>query len=564
MPNIHTALPETQQSIFRPVVIAVVKQVQDITKMKDAIIYFPDDDKKVATSSGTIDSKDDRYVATTSKRMNEITVEEEIDREEISPTFFNGNEYTPILEDRLLGLILSPVYAKHNVTVTFNYSCPSQTEATRWLQEIRMNVARLRDINVHTVQYHYNLHKKFYDIIKQVYTLRETQAPYGQTFDQYIKTHTTPRLTVVGDIVGQDSVFAVAETQTEIYGIYEFEGLPTKPVKEKEGGMWSIGFTYRFNYDKPIGSHLRYPIMVHNQEMPLEFVSFTSDETRAIARSTVDSSRTQRALRIFRADTDMDRIKAEDGVIKIPIFDDFKPASYMRFTAGIIQALGQITETDQSSILSLQELGDVVLDDDVLQFLIESEYPYLNQPYKSIFHVDLYQNNIIQNYSHITVDSSLNISSTAMMTLRNQYHIRFSVVTDIDFITQDAIARLRKYPKVIYKVVKAINRAFRENPEMVKLNRTKPLTELEFNAIYRGLLGKEPGLKNSQVGWSIHGIFQRLGISQQLLHQITHESKGRLNTMIIGTLAYPKNKCDLGKEAQVGYLDIPLKSDVNY
>lgn len=543
MPNIHVSLPETEQSIFRPIVIGVVKQVQEITKLDAVDVYFPSGDK-YNTSGATLDSKTDLFVETTSKRMNYIQVEETIDPGEISPTFFNGKEYPPIFEDRACGVIVSPVYAKHNVVITFKYSCGSKTESVRWLQDFRMALSRLRNINQHEAQYQYNIHKSIAAIIAKVYEYREKVAPYGQTFNQYFEAHTTPRLTVVGTLTGHKSIFAVAEKQVEIYGEFDFDTLPSKSEKD-DSGMWQVEFSYKFNYDKPIGCHIRYPILVHQQLMPLEWVSFTADETRSLDKQVTDMSRTQSALSMFRADRVMDRIKAEDGIIRIPKFDDFKGDSVLHSTAGILQALATITETDRKSLLSLQDLDDIVLDQEVIKFFRESEYLYLNQPCKSFFNISLYQNGSLQDWRRLSVDSRLNVSATRDLDLRNQYRVRLSLSTDLDFVTPEAFQRIRKYPKVMYLVVSSINKAFRENPELKNLLFQGYIKPDHFNPIYRHILGKESYEGTGQIGWNISGFLAKNGITPDLMKKIKYEFNMPARTMITGVIVRNARDPDL-------------------
>lgn len=557
MPNIHLALPETQQSIFRPIVIDVVKQVQAITKMKDTKIYFPEDGK-VSAASGTIDSKDDRYVVTTSKRMNQIEVEEVVDDGEISPTFFDAREYRPILKDPKLGLTVSPVYAKHNVSVRFNYSSGSKTEALRWLQDMRMKLSRMRDINVHTVQYHYNLNKTVFEIVKKVHELREEQAGYGESFEEYLRQFATPRLTAVGDLIGNHRIFAISETQTEIYGIFEFDALPSKPEKDADSGMWMIAFEYKFNYDKPIGCHIRYPVLVHNLPMPYDWIGFTSDETRAVAKTVTDGSRAQAAFNQFRSDRVMDKIKAQDGMILIPRFDDFKPNTLLQFTAGAVQALAAITPDNRRDLIDLTDLDDIVLDPDILTFFRELEYPYLSQPYKSFFNLSLYQNEFLQDYRMLSVNNQLVVRATEDLDVRKQYRIRLSMVTDIDFVAPAAFARIRQHPKVMYLLVSAINRAFRENPEMANLCYNERLQIQEFDALYRHLLGKENMGNIPTIGWSLDNYLLLNGINPAVIRKIKMESRAALRTMITGILAH--KKADDGKlQDQAGSLELPVQ-----
>lgn len=553
MPNIHAPLPETQQNIFRPVVLDIVRQIQKLTQMKEATIYFPDDPTgKIATNTGTIDSKSqDRFATLSNKRRNTIRVEEEADKDEMSPTFFNGQEYPGIFEDRLLNVKLSPVYAKHNVKIEIEYTCESKTEAERWYQDIRMKLSRLSDINMHKAQYHYNIHSKMFDIVAKVYELRESQAPYGETLDQYIHSHSTDRLTIVSDLVNKKRIFAVSETQIEITGIYEFDGIPQKAEKEKESGTWTISFEYRFNYDKPIGAHLRYPVIVHNKTMPLEWVNFTSEETRAIASAPTASSRSQSAFRMFRADEVMDRVKSRDGIIRLPRFDDFKSTVDLRSSAGVLQALACLSPDDKKTVLSLQDLDDVVLDDDVIAFM-KTEYLYLAQPYKSIFNISLYQNNNLQDYRRLEVDQNLVVKSTEDLDIRKQYRVRLSVITDIDLLDNSVIPRLRLYPQVLNKILRAINQAFRENPEMNNLGITRRMNGQEFTFIYRALLGKESAF-TSTIGWDSSNTLTKFGLTRRFLDQVKYQYRRQFTTMIFGTLAYPKVDPNL-QQAHVGNL----------
>ncbi len=555
MPNVHVPLPETEQTIFRPVVLSVVRQVQALTGIKDTQIYFPDKDNKIQTSGAGLDSKNDGFAETTSKRMNSIEVDETIDREQMSPTFFNSRECPPIFEDRYLGVAISPIYAKHNVTIKFNYKTGSKTESNRWLQDIRLKMSKLRDINTHTVSYHYNLHTDIFKVLEVIHKLRESQAGYNQTFEEYVRSNSTGRLTTIDNVKPGNAIYAISETQTEIYGQFVLNSLFVKPEKDETSGMWSIIFEYEFNYDKPIGLNMKYPIVVHNQPMPLELVSFMTDETREIAKQPFHSSKSQGAFMQFRADIQMDSLKSHDGIIVIPRFDDFKQSTRLSRTVGLIQTLTVISNEDKRTLVDLNDLGDYVLDPDLLNFL-RLEYSYINRPYRSFFNLGFYKDSTLQGYNSVTINSNLVISSTEDLDIRSQYRIRLGLATDIGILERGAIERLRLYPKLLYKIVCAINAGFRENPELADLGKLDKLSLLEFSALYRGLLNNEPGLYSSEnIGWDVQGIFRNLGINPNTLHRISMQARNSRRTMIFGVLAYKRNDPNL-IEAQAGNLVI--------
>ena len=60
----------------------------------------------------------------------------------------------------------------------------------------------------------------------------------------------------------------------------------------------------------------------------------------------------------------------------------------------------------------------------------------------SIFNLSLYRNIYIVN-NYLTVDSDLNVNTIGDLSLRNYYHLRLSIVTDLSLLSQDALDRLR-------------------------------------------------------------------------------------------------------------------------
>jgi len=490
MPNVHVPLPESTQNISRPAAIEVIKQVQKITQMKDCPVYFPGDGEKMSSVGGTIDKMEDRYIKMESSRNNFVVVKEEVDEDTLSPTFFDGKEYPAVFEDIYIGLRLTPIYAKHNVTITFSYRCPSKTEAQRWYQEMRMAVSRLRGLNAHVIHYQFNVDSRLFGIIYKAWELRETQGGYGTDFETYFEANATPRLTKVGVVTGGTSIYAVAEKQGEIYGKYSFEAVPEEPTRDADTGMWEIGFDYTFDYDKPIGTTLKYPIVVHNLPMPVEWLDYAA-EPPAFLTTALSGSMSQIAMMHFRQDYEGCAAKPNNGPIRIPQFDDFWPEGFTGKSSGILQALCTISTDNLKDLVDLHELGDAMIDPDVMQFLEEVEYPYLTSPYLSIFNLSVYQNRQLQSHNRFTVNSGLMLSSTQDLNIRYQYRVRFSVLCDLDMVAPAAIERLRQYPKVLYKVVCAINQGIMGIPELNGIGDLPYVTKCDFSYIYRVLTGRE-------------------------------------------------------------------------
>ena len=75
--------------------------------------------------------------------------------EDITSTDAYGRHTYPIFKDTKLGVYLTPVYSKTNVTINFKYRTPSKTEAMRWRDDMRNKLSQMRDMKVDVVADYY-------------------------------------------------------------------------------------------------------------------------------------------------------------------------------------------------------------------------------------------------------------------------------------------------------------------------------------------------------------------------------------------------------------------------
>ncbi len=185
----------------------------------------------------------------------------------------------------------------------------------------------------------------------------------------------------------------------------------------------------------------------------------------------------------------MNTARDPDPIIRIPSFDDFVMSSVLVYTGTVISALTEVDTVDKRSLLNLSELGDMCLDEDILQFIRESEWPYITKEYCSILSLSLYRNEYITSSATITCDSALNVKATSDLNLRNQHRIRLAIVTDVSMLRGNAVARLLRYPKVLVKIIGSINELLRNHPDFVKLGDKKEITKHSFSYVYSFLTG---------------------------------------------------------------------------
>lgn len=487
MPNVNITLPETSQSVFRPVIINIVSQVQKITKIaSDTKIFFPGDSESMQTYGAGI-NREDKSPLLNTDRYNFIEVTEDFDLDDLSSTNVDGRGNEPVFLDSKLQVVMSPIYVSSQVVVNFKYRAFSKTEALRWRDDMRIRVSQMREMNLHSIDYSYLLSPELVKLLREIYNLREKNLGYGDSFEEYFVSHTVDRLALVSDQAGKEADLVITETQSRIIGLYDFDALPEKPERDDGTGTWTISFSYKFKYDKPIGCNIRYPIMVHNQLLPIEYTYFNNKQYN-LDMVNKRYSESLRALSMFESDRVMNTSLDPRIPLRLPTFDDFILPSAPGGTGSVFTALCEVAD-DKRTLLGLKELGDIELDSDVLEFIQGIEYPYITKLFKSIIYVGLYKDNNGIESSALECDINLNIKATRDLDLRSQHRVRVALLVDISYLDKNAIDRLRKYPKAFVKIIGAINEILRNHKEFNNLGNRKIITMDEFNDVLSVITG---------------------------------------------------------------------------
>lgn len=488
MPNITMTIPDVAQTVSRPVMYSIIEQIQEITKIdKKAKIFYPGDINKKSTSGSTIDG-DDRSAIFNTERIVFIEVEENFDLTAIANTAVTREEHIPVFVDSKLGVRVTPVYATSDVVINFKYRSPSKTEAQRWMDDMRTRVSMLRDINIHNVQYSYLLPTPVLETLADIFEKRETVSPYGQNIVDYITGCSTDRLTLLGDLTGSKGRLGVAETQARIVGIYGFEGVPEKPERNDDNGTWTISFSYKFSYERPVSCNMKYPIMVHNQLLKPEHIEFTNGEPDLNKVNKV-FSKSLYAFNAFESDTIINSRHNPELVVRIPEYDDMVTENVPNYTGTVMWILTEIDLTDKRTLVNLTELGDYTFDDDIIAFMKAGEYAYMTSFTKSILHVRLYKDSYGISDGAITIDKDLNVVATIDLDPRVQHRLRIAIVTDFTLISKPATNRLQASPKAFVKLIGSINELLRNHPNFLQLSTLPVVHDYHYSEVYRLLTG---------------------------------------------------------------------------
>jgi hypothetical protein len=455
MPNISLAVPETEQSIYRPIIIDVVNQLKKATGIPfEFKVLFPGTGQAPYQPGSAISQKDQDPTQFMNDDMVEIEAEENYNMDSMGTTAVYETEHLPIFRDESLSVMMKPIYIRSDVTLTFKYRSNSNTGIRRWRDEMRMKVSHLRENLLHDITYQYLIPYQYIFILREIHRLRENVAGYGEDFDTYFRSYSTSRLTTLTNQIGSYREFSIAEKQMRIVGMFDFDVVPDKPEGDKDNQTSTISFTYKFSYEKPSLCNMYYPVIIHNQVLSTQY---RNEESSYNLRNHLKSyPMSLNALSNFEVDSPQYTSSATDRIM-IPSFDEFLPRNILPYTKMLFSVLCEVDPNDDKMLLNLTELGDYEIKPVIIDFLKAKEYIYLNRPYQSPFQIVLYRNTEMVASGSITVDKDLNVRSTTSLDLRTINRVMFCIVNDLGVLSSAAKERIRENPQAAKEIIKTVN-----------------------------------------------------------------------------------------------------------
>ena len=454
MPKLVFTNPGVQDSVTRPVVLDVIRQLLKWTGLpRDTQIQFPGENGKVPQPGSTITAEEEFNFFNTHTQWT-IEVEERAQEDRgLSMAVFQ-EENVHVLWDGDTRVYLKPAYSATDVIITIRHRATDKDRMTRWREEMRTRVAMGREARVHDVKYSYLIPLEYIPILEEIHRMREAVAPYGEDFEAYMARYTSTKVRKLSTLAGTELVWGVAEAQARILGYFDFELIPDKGDKGSEDSTSSTSVTYTFKYDKPVASVLEYPLMVHNQLMIKKYRP-TALPPR-IEDNKLSYSLSSRALASWES------YRASEGLghqgIGIPEFDEFMPAkgSVPIDTIRLVTGLTGIDPENPRDLLQLDQLGDHDIDPDVLVFM-RGEGAAMVRHGASLVHVSVYRHEYLMSPSDFTITPELMVRLNEPANLRDVYHVRVSLYERPRLLPIQARERMRRHCTATRKILYALN-----------------------------------------------------------------------------------------------------------
>jgi hypothetical protein len=487
--TVNVPLSNILQSVERPVVFDIIRQVQDLTQISSKThIRFYGEDAKAAQYNSTItqDKEQDNLWPHTENLT--IEVDEDHDPDRFMATKIAGGENRPFFYDEPLSIVMKPAYSTSLVKISFQYKASDKNQATKWRNDIRARFSMGRQQNVHDISYSYEIPPAYMELLEHIHSLRENVAGYEESFEEWFTRCSSNRIHRLTNSNGKKTLWTVTETQGDILGAFDFEGVPDKSTRDDEPNLWVSSFTYVFRYDKPIEGVMVYPVCVHQQEIAAKYRP--RDNVLPVKKKAAGTS--LESIRQFQT-SERDAAYRGNLGLMVPEYDNFVPKSYPMGTIRAASVLVSIDPDHPKDFFHLDQMGDFDLRSAVLDFIKYSEYPYMCNQYASILQVHHFVDLQIKDQNNLYVDSDFGIRSKTDLDLRREHRIRLGLVANLNYLPLAALQRLKDNPVAAIVLLTSINSAITHigNQGDIGYNRI-PLNMLQ------GL-----GLRYEPDGWTI-------------------------------------------------------------
>jgi len=448
MPVASIPIETIDRNILEKTYFSLTKDIADTIKLPKSVITIMHRDIEITRTDGstTVSSNDlDNTPTTSSKRRLLINIDEQYNEDDLTTNITHQKETYPIFIDNDIKVSIYPIYVKSDIVIDFTYITPSQSEANRVRDDIRIRLSQTRNIQLHNVEYDILLPSTAEQFIVDVYDLKNRLMPIS--LDEYFKIHSTNRVVLITDMSNESNIqIGIHEKQIRVPGVFDFNSLPDKIEVDSETGTYSFKFSYKLSLDLPKAVVMRYPIMVCNRPMPSKYLQFIEDFKIACRDEIKDDINytfySLYSLSYFESHRQLENRVDTNLPINIPLFDEFNVKEGHKGYNIIVSFLTDIDETDKRTLLNLTQLDEYEFDNTLLNFVLQGEKDFMCKPYMSFFFLGLYQddrhfdNNVLEVLSDGTVRSLVDLD------LIKETRVTLSIITDISMLDYRAIDRL--------------------------------------------------------------------------------------------------------------------------
>ena len=354
----------------------------------------------------------------------------------------------PILQDNEIRYTLQTIEANETYTMNIKYLFKNRTEASIFEKRLEIRRVNSMDAFKHDVVYNYTMPLPELEKVHEIYTIKKEMTGYTGTFVDYLKTITDARAIVVSNVDGEEDSAKLhfKEYKVNVEGLIISEIDDMKANINTDTGYWEVNIIYRVDILVPYSVLASNPMFIYNQPLSDRFIKPIA---KHIESNTAQQTLSQYSLSLFNTETAAKYFRMllspEDMYLNIISYDRHEPIEPRAGMTRVFSVPVTITLLDKKTLFNLNDLPEYKINDDVINFIKNSEYEYITNQYESLFNIELITNDESDYGARLSLDADLNLTSDIDLDITKMYRVMFNITTDFSWLKQEAKDRVMRY-----------------------------------------------------------------------------------------------------------------------
>lgn len=469
-------VPSQEATIIRPIIKSVLAAIANtwFSDCPDQLHYI--DHTGQRHIAGTRKGEDEHHVNLDNDSRLEATVTMRNNTDKAFIQEYTPDNAVPCWSDANVNAHLRLKRFTRTVEIRIRSISSSKGEADRWLNQYQHRVVA-GALQLHeSAHYEVIVPDAFPYIIKEIHRVRESNAGYGDTFEDYLDSHFLVPHAIRYNQAGQHKTLVLREVLRNI-GIAVPVEIPE--ITRTDSGGWEAELTLEFDLDVPSILHLEYSPFIHNRLMSSTFYDNTFNRN-AVSRTSFSYGSPHGRLLGAMNDTMGPNVYRTTPYV-YPPFDteviNVKSAKIIPF----LQTRILIDESNLRLNLDLTTLATdigIELHPELIPFII-SERGSITKRLLGIFTVLVCGSGTPLTSDRYSVTTEGLLVADYDMNLREEYHVVIGIRDDLPFANESIIKPLLSKGKLLLALLRYCYPELKEN-QLPKLRSDNSVTMSEM------------------------------------------------------------------------------------
>ena len=474
MPLYESQIPNLENTVSKPIALQAALLIRNNFFADTTLpIHLIDQTGNAMEFGSSTFSKNDILLDTNS--IIQVRYTEIPEQDIILTTIVDSGEMRPIWLDESLDVYARPIKSYVSCKLTITYRGSTKQEVDNWLNFLYTKFARGGSSLPMNLRYEMSVPDGLLVIIKAVHDARETNAGYGDSFQEYLENNLQYAHDYKVNQLGGGTTLVMRDMLCNVVARLE----PEIPVPTREdNNTYTADVEFNFRYDKPSSMIIDYPIFVHNSYINPDFFDTDLDRNK-IDKYQYTSDYGLISGLSYLLDKRDEVFLTRDGYI-FPAFDPWKPQLGDRCLLPLIQMQIAVDPDNKTLLLDLTTLElatGLTLHKDLIDYWIrcgEDVFKYG----RSAYWFGVYRNGQLLNSDRYTVNQVGQAVASYDLNLRGNYHLVIGLNTELGLLGMSGYDTLANFGELAVATIATIEPSLPRKlyPPLITIDALRPTT----------------------------------------------------------------------------------------